>query len=29
VWLCQHVTSCTNPDDIDEEVIDPSSPREV
>lgn len=22
VWLCQHVTSCTNPDDIDIEFID-------
>ena len=21
VWLCQHVTSCTDPDDIDEEFI--------
>ena len=22
VWLCQHVTSCTDPDAIDEELVD-------
>ncbi len=22
VWLCQHVTACTDPDDIDSELID-------
>lgn len=22
VWLCQHVTSCTDPDDIDEELVE-------
>lgn len=27
VWLCQHVTSCTDPEDIDREVIDPDSLR--
>jgi mannose-6-phosphate isomerase-like protein (cupin superfamily) len=27
VWLCQHVTSCTDPENIDAEFIDQGSPQ--
>ncbi len=29
VWLCQHVTSCTDPDEVDMEIVEPGSTAEV